>query len=340
MTDVVNIVTIGETMVMMSAIYEGELDEKGKHELHVAGAESNVAVDITRLGIPGLQTTWVSRLGDDDAADFVLRELSGKTNVVAPKIKGEKTGRYYANNVRAPDGSLTSVPTYDRKGSAASKLRFSDVERAINAANWLHVTGITPALSDSCLETILRAVRHAYALSKPVSLDVNYRRQLWKPEEAAAVIGTMAIYSSIVKVGLDEADELWGEKTPEGHADFFALLSGGIAIVTLGEQGAMAKYGSHRARARGYKINVIDPRGAGDAFMAGFLATFLNKTTWAEFGQMRKNGVRQKLLEDCLAVANVCGALTCTKRGDTEAMPTMEQVNEFRKVYSRPDKPV
>ena len=193
----------------------------------------------------------------------------------------------------------------------------------------MHVTGITPALSDACHQTTLEALVYALENDIPVSFDVNYREQLWSPSDARAVFDEMLGYTSVFKVGQDEAETVWAEGLdPEGYARFFHRQGVKLVIVTRGSGGAVAFDGTSLISHPGYDVSVIDPIGAGDAFVAGFLWGILQEYTLSEFFALDQSS-RKVVLRACLDIANVCGALTCTRNGDTAAMPTMDEVREF-----------
>ena len=312
-------------MVQYNASYVGPYREDGDYLEDCAGTESNFAADLARLGIPGVETVWVSRLGDDPAGAFILDELAGRTQVFAPRFPGEKTGLSYLNY--GEDGEPTKL--YRRKGSAASRLTFADVSPHLEGCGLLHVTGITPALSDSCKATIFDALRHAETAKVPVSLDLNYRGPLWDPDTAKPVFEEMIEVASVFKLGYDEAETVWGRGwSPERYARHFQRMNGGLVVVTLGSEGALVFDGHSVVSHPGFRVKVVDPVGAGDAFVAGLLGSILGRHTPREFLSLEP-AVRLPLIEEALEVANVCGALTCTRRGDTTAMPTMDGVAAF-----------
>ncbi|MCI0440878.1 MAG: sugar kinase [Chloroflexi bacterium] len=325
------LVTFGETLAQYNATYIGVFREDGEYILDCAGAESNVAVDLNKLGIPGIETLWISRVGDDSEGDFVLRELRGRTGVAAEKCEGQRTGVSYLNH--HADGQ--HVKTYRRKGSAASSLTFLEVKPHLGDADLLHVTGITPALSDDCRRTIFAALDFASRNTIPVSFDLNYREQLWTPADARAVFDAMLARSTLFKLGHDEAETIWGKGwTPERYAEHFQKINEGLVVVTRGMNGAVAFDGVNMAEHRGYKVEVIDPVGAGDAFVAGFLGGIMEGCSLKDFLGLDA-ALRKGVLEHSLQIANACGALTCTRRGDTAAMPTMKEVREFIEKYEQ-----
>lgn len=318
-------VTFGETLAQHNAAYVGPYDEDGEYMLDCAGAESNVAVDIERLGVPGLTTVWVSNVGDDEAGAFILDQLKDRTTTVAYIQSGQRTAISYLNHLA--DGR--HVKTYQRKGSAASRLTFREVEPHLRDAGVLHVTGITPALSDTCRETVLASLEYAREHGIPVSFDLNWREQLWDVEDARRVFERMVRYSTLFKIGHDEAEAVWQYGwSPEKYAEYFQRASSAVVVITLGDSGALAFDGSNWVEHAGFEVDVVDPVGAGDAFVAGLLGGILGHCSLREFGGLGQS-TRRDLLENSLRIANACGALTCTRRGDTAAMPTMAEVNQF-----------
>ena len=284
--------TFGETMGQYNADFIGVYGAEGAYMLDCAGAESNVAVGLRKLGVSEVEAVWVSRLGDDEAGQFVLDELEGRISVKARRHAGEKTGISYLNH--HSDGE--HFKTYFRSGSAASRLTFDDVEQHLRDADILHVTGITPALSDSCYDTVMASLKYARAQAIPVSFDLNYREQLWSPADADKVFERMMQYADIFKLGHDEAETIWGRGlSPEDYARQFHEVNGGVVIVTRGMNGAVAFDGDNLLAHDGYGVDVVDPVGAGDAFVAGFLGAVLERTDLKAFLEMEA-GERASIL--------------------------------------------
>lgn len=321
----IKFLTFGETMGQYNADFIGVYGVEGAYMLDCAGAESNVAVGLQKLDVSEVEAVWVSRMGDDEAGQFVLDELKDRISVKASKHAGEKTGISYLNH--HPDGE--HFKTYFRAGSAASRLTFNDIEQHLQDADILHVTGITPALSDACYDTIMTSLKYARAHEIPVSFDLNYREQLWSPADAAGVFERMMEYADIFKLGHDEAETIWsGGLSPEVYARQFHEVNGGLVVVTRGTDGAVAYDGSNLVEHAGFSVNVVDPVGAGDAFVAGLLGGIMERTSIRAFLEMEAEE-RAPVLRHALQVANVCGALTCTRHGDTAAMPSMVEAREF-----------
>ena len=321
----IKFVTFGETLVQHNADYLGPYDPSGNYTRHVAGAEPNVAIDLRKLMPDDVCAVWVSRLGADDDGDTIMSELTGRIEVHAPQVPGEKTGIQLLNHL----GGGEVIRRYRRAGSAASRLTADEVLPHLQDADLLHVTGITPALSDSCLETTLSVMAAAQRMGIPVSMDVNYRDALWTPAEARAVCDRMRERATLFKVGHDEAETIWGgDLSASDHARRFVTGITRLAIVTTGDSGSVAFDGEQLVEHSGFSVEVVDPVGAGDAFVAGALAGIFQRGTMLDFLALPADE-RADVLHTALQFGNACGALVCTRHGDTEAMPDMAQVQEF-----------
>ena len=150
------IVTFGETMVQYNAKYTGPLEKKNQHYEDCAGAESNFLVNLMKFGLEDIKCTWISRLGQDQAGQLIADTLSKNIDIVAKMYTNQKTGLSYLNHLS--DGS--HLKTYYRKGSAASRIQFTDIEPHLTEVEFLHLTGITPALSPRALSTTLLSHIH------------------------------------------------------------------------------------------------------------------------------------------------------------------------------------
>ncbi len=321
----VKLVTFGETLVQHNADYIGQYDPDGSYTWHVAGAESNVAIDLRKLMPDRVRAVWVSRLGADDDGDTIMEDLVRRIEVHAPRVSGEKTGIQLLNHL----GGGEVIRRYRRAGSAASRLTAGEVLPHLEGADLLHVTGITPALSETCMEATLGVMAAAREMGIPVSMDVNYREALWSPAEACAVCDRMREYATLFKVGHDEAETIWGgDMTASERASRFVSGSTRLAIVTTGDSGAVAFDGEQVVEHGGFSVEVVDPVGAGDAFVAGALAGIFQRGTMLDFLALPSDE-RASVLQTALELGNACGALVCTRHGDTEAMPDMNQVREF-----------
>ncbi len=324
-------ITFGETMVQYNAEYTGAFDPCEKYFPDVAGAESNVAINLSKITGDLAEIFWISRLGQDPAGYLIQETLSKHIKIDAPIYEGEKTGISYLNHHE--DGQ--HIKTYFRKGSAASEISLPQIKKHLNGADIVHVTGITPALSKTNLKTVLGTLQLCEKLDIPVSMDVNYRDQLWTPTEAKNIIEKLLPFVSIFKVGRDEAETIWQLKlSANEYAAHFYQGPGTLTIVTDGESGAVLFNGSTYINEPSIEIKVVDPVGAGDAFVAGFLATLMIQNFHFHDLLSKNFEIRIDTLSKALRVGNICGALTCTKKGDTAAMPTLAEIEDFMKLLN------
>ncbi|TAM66274.1 MAG: sugar kinase [Microbacteriaceae bacterium] len=233
--------------------------------LHAGGAESNVASHLAEMGIA---TAWASALGDDALGHRVCQSV---------RRHGVDT-RWVGFDPNAPTGVYFKDPgrgvLYYRRDSAASRMSPATVASIpLEDAEIVHVSGITPALSDSCAALVEAVFERVAESSAILSFDVNYRRALWAEGVAGTVLRSLANRADLVFVGLDEAQVLWGCRTAE---DVRALLPEPERLVVKdGSVGATEFTGGDSVFVPAIPTDVVEAVGAGDAFAAGYLAALL-----------------------------------------------------------------
>ncbi|MBC2642180.1 MULTISPECIES: sugar kinase [unclassified Rhodococcus (in: high G+C Gram-positive bacteria)] len=299
------VLTFGETMALTRAVDTGALAHTSALHLGIGGAESNFAIALRRLGA---DVTWIGRVGRDSLGDLIERELRAEGITVD-----------IVRDPDAPTGLMvkerrTATATrvwYYRAGSAGSRLTTSDVaDDRLRSASLLHVTGITPALSDTARKTTLHCVEQARALGIPVSFDLNYRRALWSPADAGPVFRELIELADIVFAGVDEAAIAVGEGTPAELAARICDLGPTESVLKLGEQGCLALIDGETLSLPAVPVTVVDSVGAGDGFVAGYIAERL----------------AGKLPLDRLRTAVTVGAFACAVSGDWEGMPRRDEL--------------
>ncbi|UQX89402.1 sugar kinase [Jatrophihabitans telluris] len=261
-----DVVCLGETMAQLVPV-DGSLSGALEFRLFTAGSESNVAQALAQLEVA---VGWVSRLGTDPIGDRVLAAVAASgVDVSGVRRQPRRTGMF----VKDPAPAGSSVYYY-RDGSAASTMSTEDVDRALShRPRMLFLTGITPALSDSCRAAVRHAMTAAPAAGVAVCFDVNYRPALWRSHPAGAAateLRELAAQADVVFVGRDEAAEVWGTESP---AEIRALLGQrGELVVKDGALAAFSFYEGDQAQVvPALPVAVVEPIGAGDAFAAGWL---------------------------------------------------------------------
>jgi 2-dehydro-3-deoxygluconokinase len=302
------LVTFGETLGLLVAEDVGPLSLARGMRLGMGGAESNVAIGVARLGVPA---TWIGRLGDDPVGDLVERQLLAER--VRCVVHRDPAPTALMLRERRT-GTATRV-SYYRHGSAGSHLRPADLpDGVVEEAGLLHLSGITPALGPEPAETVREAVRRARKAGVPVSVDLNYRSRLWDTATAGPVFRELAAGADILFAGDDEARIALGSgapETPEALAGRLAALGPAEVVVKLGRRGATALVDGEVIEVPPVPVQAVDTVGAGDAFVAGYLAT-----------RLLGRDVR-----DRLTTAAVAGAFAVTVPGDWEAFPRPHELS-------------
>jgi 2-dehydro-3-deoxygluconokinase len=301
------VITAGETMALLVPPTPGRLRHATSLSLSVGGAESNVAIALSRLGIP---TTWISVLGDDELGELVLHRLRGEgvdTGAVG-RTPDRPTGLYLREEVA---GRLRVY--YYRSGSAASTLAPGAFDPSIlRDAAFLHLTGITGALSPECAEFLPWAAKAARDAGVLVSYDVNYRSRLWTPPTARLATEALLPLVDVLFLGDEEASALWGWQT-DAALDNLSNAGPREIVLKLGAKGCAALVDGERLTSAGFPARQLDPIGAGDAFAAGYLAA----TLWGWEPEQR------------LRTANALGALCVQNLGDYEGLPSRRELTAF-----------
>jgi 2-dehydro-3-deoxygluconokinase len=263
------LVTCGEAMACLGSRDVGPLRLGGDLRLTIAGAESNVAIGVARLGHAA---AWIGCVGDDELGELVLRTLRAE----GVDVRGARRDGTAPTGLMIKERRVAAVTRvhYYRSGSAGSRLRAADVDASIvDGAALVHVTGITPALGPEPAGAVAALVAAARSSGVAVAVDVNFRARLWpSTDEAAATLGALARQADYVLVGADELELI-------GGAGVVAELLDGRAravVVSRGAAGAEVHTAHGSVRRPAPAVTAVDTVGAGDALTAGFLSGLLD----------------------------------------------------------------
>jgi dehydrogluconokinase len=307
-----DVALFGEAMLLLVADRPGPLENAEAFHKRTAGAETNVAVGLARLG---LKVGWASRLGTDSMGRYLIAAMKGEgidcSHVICDPA--QRTGFQFKG--RVTDGSDPPVE-YHRKGSAASQMGPADVDEAwLRSARQLHATGVFPAISDSSLQAALKSMDVMRAAGRTISFDTNLRPTLWSSTETMRHwINELASRADWVLPGIEEGLLLTGHTQPEDVARFYRERGAKLVVVKLGSEGAY--YDSDVAgtgRIEGFPVKeVVDTVGAGDGFAAGVVSALLE-------GKSVPEAVRRGAW---------IGARAVQVLGDTEGLPTRAELEE------------
>jgi 2-dehydro-3-deoxygluconokinase len=270
----------------------------GSFSKAVGGSPPNMAIGAARLGH---DVTWLSAVGNDEPGRLIQRTLRAENVGTRIRFADDAFTGFIAFD--QPSHDITRV-SYHRRGSAASTLTPDEVVSALTdlAPTLLHVTGITPELSDTARAATLAAVRAASATGTRVSLDVNYRARLWSRESAASALRELLPHVHTVFSSDDEVDLLTDATDP--IADLLTTVE--TVVITAGSKGAWSHTKAGTIHRPALPVTVVDSIGAGDAFVSGYLSATLDNLT----------------LDERLDRATTTGAFCVTAYGDWEALPT------------------
>ncbi len=304
-----DVVTFGEAMALLTAETPGSLDSVDRFTRHMAGAETNVATGLSRLG---LKVGWSSRLGTDSLAKFMLSTLNAQgidcSRVVCDPT--QRTGLMLKGVVT--DGSDPPVE-YFRKGSAASLFGEGDIDVAwMLSARHLHATGIFPALSASCSSAAHRSMALMRAAGRTISFDPNLRPRLWSSVDTMrSEINRLAAKADWVFPGLAEGQLLTGLQVPDAIAKAFRGMGASLVVIKLGAEGAYFDCESGCGYVPGCPVDhVVDSVGAGDGFASGVISALLEGLS----------------VERAVARGAWIGARVVQVLGDTDGLPTRAEM--------------
>ena len=291
-----DLVALGEVLLRLAVPSPARFETANVLDVQIGGAEANVAAACARLG---LRTAWISALPDNPWGERVRRELTGH-GVDCTYVRifpGTRLGAYFLE-YGVPPRPVRVL--YDRRDSAFSQLSADSIDwEPIRRARLVHVSGVTPALGAKARAVVERLLDEAAA----VSFDINYRATLWSPIEARNFAESVLPRARYVFLGRAEAQTVFRlEDSAETILDSLSRRAPKAVIALLqGAEGSTIFDGQRIWRPNiQHKVDVIDPIGAGDAYVAGFLWAVLCGRSW----------------QDAVNIAATVAALKCSMWGD------------------------
>ncbi len=291
-----DVLTFGEAMALFMAQTTGGLATVEHFQKAAAGAELNVAIGLSRLG---LRVDYVSAIGRDSFGAYLRETLlhEGIDTRFLREDPSRSTGLML--KTRTDDGSDPQIE-YHRRGSAASAMSPSDITWAAFPSRHLHLTGIALALSPQTRELSLMLVQQARAAGASISFDPNLRPQLWKSTtEMVKTINQVASLCDVVLPGIEEARLLTGQNSLEAMAEFYLQSGARQVAIKLGGSGAYCKEddgSSAGTTVAPFPVKVVDTVGAGDGFAVGVISGLLEKLPLQE-AAMRGNFIASKVIQ-------------------------------------------
>lgn len=299
-----DLITFGEAMVRLSPPGHMRLEQATSLDVSVGGAEWNVAVNAARLG---LRTAWVSRLVDNWSGRLIVeharRHGVDTSNVAWEAFDGVGRMRNGFYHLEVGVGPRASAVTYDRGHSAISRMTADMVDWAalLSRCRWLHVSGITPALSPVLAETVREVFRLASEAGVRTSYDLNYRGKLWTPEQAReanekivpfvdVLIGNEEDFEKCLGIAAEGTGEAYSKLDPESYKGVVREATKRFANIRMvgttlrnAKTGLLNDWrtllfdGKDFHLSRVYEdLEIVDRVGGGDSFASAIISGLLN----------------------------------------------------------------
>lgn len=308
------VILFGEPMALFSGLEYGDLKDIEMFRKSLAGAELNVCIGLSRLGHTA---TYITKLGKKDPFGAFIYEAIKKEHIDVSNIRFDEdnpTGFMLKAKMQNGDPNIF----YFRRNSAASHVGPMDIDNvSFEGVSHVHLTGISCALSASCLAANKKLVERAHENGIYVSFDPNLRPSLWKSrEDMVKTVNEVACKCDMVLPGIAEGKILTGFKTPKEIADYYISKGVKDVVIKTGKKGAYVQNSSVNVQVPQFPVEkfakVVDTVGAGDGFAVGVISGRLEGLS----------------LEESAMRGNVIGALQLTVPGDNEGLPTRETLRQ------------
>ena len=280
------------------------------------GDTSNAIIACARQGVP---CAYLTRTGDD-AFGRMLLDLWHAENVGTQGVQADATaptGVYFVTH--AADGKSGHAFSYLRQGSAASRMTPDFLPRAlITGASYLHVSGISQAISASACATVFAAIDIARHAGVKIAYDTNLRLRLWGIDEARPVITRTIALADYLLPSLEDLQQIAQRDEPDAILDWCFAHGARNVVLKLGAKGCKVATPDARIDIAGYKVDALDATGAGDCFDGALLARL----------------VAGDDLVSAARYANAAAALTTRGFGAVAPLPTRTQTEAFMAAHA------
>ena len=314
------VVTLGEMMIRLMPKGNLRIEQADEFEAYYGGDESIVAVSLARFG---LESRYVTKLPDNPLGRNAVGKLRGQgvdTSFIV--TGGERMGlNFYESGASMRPSSVL----YDRKHSAISEANSDefDFENIFKDADWFHVAGITPAISDSAAEIVKKAMQTAKKHNVKISVDLNYRSKLWSPEKAQSVMIPLMEYVDVCIGNEEDAEKVLGFRTDntdvnkgsldvESYKKTFKALKETFGFEYIGSTlresrsasdngwSALLYDGNTFYHTTSYDIHLVDRGGGGASFAAGMIYGILSGFDLRKTGEfaVAASALKQTILGD------------------------------------------
>jgi 2-dehydro-3-deoxygluconokinase len=292
------VVTFGEIMMRLAPPGYQRIVQTASYDVTYAGGEANVAASLAQFGYDAYFVTKLPKHEVGQACRCFLQKYGVKTEYI--KMEGDRLGVYY---LEAGASQRPSKVIYDRKDSAIARVQSGEFDWAaiFAGAELFHITGITPALSDNAAAVSLEAVQAARSAGLTVSCDLNYRKNLWGPQQANKVMSGLMEFVDIAIANEEDAEKVFGIKAANTDLHSGKIDDAGYrevcrkmverfgfkkVAITLRESYSASDNGwsailydsaaGQFYKSKKYNIHIVDRVGGGDSFGGGLIYALLS----------------------------------------------------------------
>ncbi|KOS68658.1 2-keto-3-deoxygluconate kinase [Lysinibacillus contaminans] len=302
-----DVITIGDALITMNPQTSGPLRFVNTFERKIGGAELNVAIGCSRLG---LKTGWISRLGNDEFGRYISSYARGE-GIDTSKVElvnGFPTSVYFKEILN--EERINSY--YYRHNSPTNVFKVEDIdEEYVKNSKVVHISGVFPAINDTNKDIVLQLVKLAKKNNVIVTFDPNIRLKLWSGEKAKAVLQSFLPFVDVLITGEEEAELLLGSTNIEELIELGKHYDISHIVLKRGEKGAIGYKGGELIDASPViSSKIVDTIGAGDGFATGYIYSLIND--WS--------------LERSLRFANAVACYVIGVPGDNEGLPYLEDM--------------
>ncbi|MGX6591931.1 PfkB family carbohydrate kinase [Cetobacterium ceti] len=286
------VVTLGEIMLRLSTVNNNRITQSEYFQINYGGGEANVAISLNNLGI---KTEFVTKIPKNELGKSVIKYLKSNDVIVDNiVVGGERLGTYY---LEKGNGIRNSSVIYDRKNSSFTELKYEDlnIDKILEDCSILHLSGITPALSENNKDLMEKIIIEAKKRDILISFDFNYRSKLWTLEEAREIIKTYLPYIDICFMGILDCEKLlkmnprktlkeYYKDLTEKYPNIKYLISTKREINSIDNNSlkGFLYCDNNLYESKTYTFDIVDRVGGGDAFAAGILYGIYNGNSLEE----------------------------------------------------------
>lgn len=307
--DIKQVMCFGEPLIGFFSKKDSE--NLPSFQMAIGGDTSNVVLEVTKLGHPASYTT---RLGNDFFANKI-KELWKREKVDTQyvfKDDNHQTGIYFAFYDSHGDHQFI----YKRQDSASAHYSIEDAKKvSLDGLKVFHLSGISQAISRSCIEASFFFMKRCKQLHILVSYDLNYRSPLWSREYFNSIaLYTIRNLADLVSLNLSEAEVLGLKGKPEQIVKEIMAMGPKIVALKMGKDGCLIGSAEGIQYGKAFEIdNDVETTGAGDSFTAAVIVGILEKMSLWEIARF----------------ANAVASSVCNAIGSTSGQPTREEVDNF-----------